>query len=146
MIFNRKNIDRFIEAEPCPLCDSALAAGIYDGAIELYSVAIDLDSATDSTLPHRCQTKLHCLCWKRQLLILSLVGHIHFGLHDRGASILRLTPLCKPLQGKVGKGVIGGLGRVRRRAKGIVSLTSALIKPILMIHVTKLNVLTSNFS
>jgi hypothetical protein len=46
----------------------ALAASNYDMAIELYSVAIDLDSASDTIFAKRSKAKLDKELWKEALL------------------------------------------------------------------------------
>ena len=48
--------------------DTALAAGAYDRAIELYSAAIDLDSATDTIFANRCKAKLESKLWEEALI------------------------------------------------------------------------------
>ncbi|KAG0695826.1 hypothetical protein DFH29DRAFT_1005099 [Suillus ampliporus] len=48
--------------------DTALAAGNYDRAIELYSVAVDLDLATDTIFANRCKAKLGKILWDDALL------------------------------------------------------------------------------
>ncbi|OJA18939.1 hypothetical protein AZE42_10948 [Rhizopogon vesiculosus] len=48
--------------------DAALAASEYDRAIELYSAAIDLDSATDTIFANRCKAKLAKVLWEEALV------------------------------------------------------------------------------
>jgi hypothetical protein len=48
--------------------DDALAAGNYDRAIELYSVAIDLDLATDAVFANRSKAKSGKMLWDDALL------------------------------------------------------------------------------
>jgi hypothetical protein len=48
--------------------DAALAASNYDMAIELYSAAIDLDSATDAIFAKRSKAKLEKMLWEEALL------------------------------------------------------------------------------
>ena len=48
--------------------DTSLTAGSYDEAIELYSAAINLDSATDSIFANRSKAKLGKLLWEEALV------------------------------------------------------------------------------
>ncbi|OJA19077.1 hypothetical protein AZE42_03751 [Rhizopogon vesiculosus] len=48
--------------------DAALSASEYDRAIELYSAAIDLDSATDTIFANRCKAKLAKMLWEEALI------------------------------------------------------------------------------
>ncbi|OJA08828.1 hypothetical protein AZE42_08902, partial [Rhizopogon vesiculosus] len=48
--------------------DTALAAREYDRAIELYSAAINLDSATDTIFANRCKAKLAKMLWEEALV------------------------------------------------------------------------------
>jgi len=47
--------------------DAALASCAYDRAVKLYSVAIDLNPATDMIFAHRCQAKLGMMLWEEAL-------------------------------------------------------------------------------
>jgi len=47
--------------------DAALAASAYDKAIELYTLAIDLDGAIDTTFANRCKAKLRIMLWEEAL-------------------------------------------------------------------------------
>jgi tetratricopeptide (TPR) repeat protein len=47
--------------------DVALAAGEYDRAIEIYSAAIDLDSATYTTFANRSMAKSEKMLWEDAL-------------------------------------------------------------------------------
>ncbi|OJA07672.1 hypothetical protein AZE42_01856 [Rhizopogon vesiculosus] len=48
--------------------DAALAAKDYDKSIELYSVAIELDSIDDNLFANRCAAKLEKLLWEDALI------------------------------------------------------------------------------
>jgi len=48
--------------------DAALAASQYDVAIKLYSMALDLDSETDSVFTNRCKAKLGKMLWDEALV------------------------------------------------------------------------------
>jgi hypothetical protein len=48
--------------------DSALSSKDYDKAIELYSAAIDLDSASDIIFASRCNAKLGKMLWEDALV------------------------------------------------------------------------------
>ncbi|OJA09466.1 hypothetical protein AZE42_07148 [Rhizopogon vesiculosus] len=48
--------------------DTALAAKSYDTSIQLYSVAIELDSANDTIFAKRCKAKLAKMLWEDALL------------------------------------------------------------------------------
>ncbi|KAG2337664.1 hypothetical protein BDR05DRAFT_894853 [Suillus weaverae] len=48
--------------------DAALAASKYDRAIDLYSAAIDLDSASDVVFANRSKAKLGRMLWEEALL------------------------------------------------------------------------------
>ena len=63
--------------------DAALAACAYDRAVKLYSVAIDLDPATDMIFAHRCQAKLGMMLWEEAL--------------DGAQKVLRTLPFRSPV-------------------------------------------------
>jgi hypothetical protein len=48
--------------------DTALAAGNYDRAIELYSAAIDLDLTTDAVFVNRSKARSGKVLWDEALL------------------------------------------------------------------------------
>jgi hypothetical protein len=48
--------------------DAALAAMDYDESIELYSMAIELDSINDTIFASRCAAKLGKMLWKDAFL------------------------------------------------------------------------------
>ncbi|OAX34764.1 hypothetical protein K503DRAFT_420176 [Rhizopogon vinicolor AM-OR11-026] len=54
--------------DPSASGDAAFAANEYDRAIELYSAAINLDSATDIIFSNRCKAKLNKMLWEDALL------------------------------------------------------------------------------
>jgi len=59
--------------------DMSLTAGSYDEAIELYSAAINLDSATDTIFANRSKAKLEKLLWEDALVDAQKVrGHCLF--------------------------------------------------------------------
>jgi len=47
--------------------DDAFDAGAYDRAIELYSVAIDLDPTADTIFASRCKAKMRKMLWEQAL-------------------------------------------------------------------------------
>ncbi|KAG1790421.1 uncharacterized protein HD556DRAFT_1446150 [Suillus plorans] len=63
---------KFFTEECSALCitggDAALAAGKYDGAIDLYSAAIDLDSASDVVFANRSKARSEKMLWEGALL------------------------------------------------------------------------------
>jgi len=55
--------------------DVAFSAGAYDTAIELYSVAIDLDPTNDAIFANRCKAKLGKMLWNDALVDAEKVPH-----------------------------------------------------------------------
>jgi hypothetical protein len=60
--------------------DAALAASNYDEAIELYSAAIDLGSASDSNFANRSKARLEKIQWEDALVdALKVRWYLSFG-------------------------------------------------------------------
>ena len=64
--------------------DAALAESEYDRAIELYSVAIDLDAGTDTLFGKRCRAKLGKMLWEEALIDARKVPY-HQPIHRSGS-------------------------------------------------------------